>query len=150
MINNILDYNTVYFFELIFSLSILLSSSIADDRFFDAGRCATVDGHKVNLTHSPSPSRFRVFLPTLWVFEWATEHPRCTWSRWTREFWTTWFESPVELMCCCVWLACVRLPCVVFCVCGRDAKKTTLVFADNQFSSKRLAIFTHTCSDNHL
>ena len=40
--------------------------------------------------------------------------------------------------------------CVVFCVCGRDAKQTTLILAGDQFGVKQSALFAPTCSDNHL
>ena len=53
----------------------------------------------------------------------------------------------VEPLC----FARISLPsCVVFCVCGRDAKHITLILADGQFGVKQSALFAPTYSDDHL
>ena len=147
MVNNIPDYNNVSLFRIMFSFSILLYSSIDNDRCFGAGRCAIIDGCKNNLTVSPSSSCYWVFLPTLRALEWATERPLHSRSRWARAFQTTWFESLVELMCCCVLLVCVRL---VLWLWPWWKNKTTLILVDDSFSLKWTALCAHIWSSDHL
>ena len=51
-----------------FSLSLVLSNSISEGQFSSGARyCAIINGRKNNLTISPPPSHYQVFLPTLYL-----------------------------------------------------------------------------------